>query len=245
MFISFAIRIGDIPAKRIANSDINNMSIFKDITGKRFGRLVAISPVKKDGVGKFYWICKCDCGIIKTIDGGNLRNGQKSCGCLSKELLSKRKKTHGLSKTVFYKVWRGIKDRTEDKNNKDYYKYGGLGIKNEWGSFEEFRDDMYESYLESKKILKQTTLDRIDVDGNYSKENTRWATQEQQGNNRRNNHSITFKGVTKNIKEWAKELNTDHQALGYRLKNGWSIEEALTTPFNHGNNIHKIRDSVV
>lgn len=86
-----------------------------------------------------------------------------------------------------YKRYYSIMNRCNSKKNKDYKNYGGRGIKVEWNSFKEFNDDMYQSYLEHVKIhgKKQTSLDRIDVNGNYCKENCRWATYKIQATNRR------------------------------------------------------------
>ena len=78
-------------------------------------------------------------------------------------------------------------------------------------------------------------LDRIDNNKGYDPTNCRWVETKINANNRENNHSITFRGKAQNIKQWAADLKCSHSALGYRLRSGWSVEEAFTTPFNHGN----------
>lgn len=94
-----------------------------------------------------------------------------------------------------YYRFRGIKNRCQNKNQKDYHYYGGRGIKCEWKTYQDFKNDMYESYLEHKKIYgkNNTSLDRIDNNGNYCKENCRWATLKEQYKNKRNTISIRTK----------------------------------------------------
>jgi len=182
----------------------------------------------------FYkWECVCDCGNSIVIDSGNLRTKQtQSCGCISSEVLIKRNTTHGMRKTRFNNIWRGIKKRCKNPNEPAFPRYGARGIKVEWKTFEEFRDDMYESYLEHVKEFgeKNTSIDRIDNDGNYSKENCRWATVSEQNRNKRNNRLITFKGETKCVAEWAEELGFPEFTIYDRLNSGWTTEDALTKP---------------
>ena len=116
----------------------------EDITGKKFNRLTAIKFIKRKD-RNYYWQYRCDCGnkIIVQKQGVTFGN-TKSCGCLQKEIISKRSKKHGLYGTKFYRVYRAMKDRCENKNDKGYQKwYGSRGIKCLWNRFEDFRDDMY------------------------------------------------------------------------------------------------------
>lgn len=142
----------------------------------------------------------------------------------------------GLSKKEpFYQIFNGARCRCTDPSKKDYKRYGGRGIKFEWDNYLDFKNDMYESYLEHKKNNKSTTLDRIDNNGNYSKENCRWATLKEQAGNRRTNRYITYKGRTMIIADWARELNISRQSVRYRLEKGWDIESIIKTPFNYNN----------
>ena len=105
----------------------------------------------------------------------------------------------------FYVLYRWIKKRCDCKNNISYKNYWGRWIKCEWNTFEEFKNDMYESYLEhiNKYWRLNTSIDRIDNDRNYCKENCKWATRREQMNNRRN----TLFTVVNWIRYTAKDLS--------------------------------------
>lgn len=126
---------------------------------------------------------------------------------------------HGLSKTRFYHVWKGMRQRCYREKNDNYMGYGGRGIKILWDSFLEFKVDMYDSYKRHAEEHgeKNTTIDRIDTNGNYSKENCRWATPRLQGNNRKNNRFITYNNKTLTIREWCRELNLNYQTVFWRI----------------------------
>ena len=159
-----------------------------------------LTLLKKTGIKKYQCgstkpigLFKCHCGKMKEIDLYSVKtNRVKSCGCANIKQITKLGKmtgknkasySHGMYGTRFYKIYHGIKARCENKNiGKSYKWYGGKGIKILWKTFEEFRDDMYPSYLEHIKKFgeKQTTIDRIDSSKNYYKKNCRWATYKEQ-----------------------------------------------------------------
>ena len=119
-------------------------------------------------------------------------------------------------------------------NNTDFIRYklySGRGIKCLWTSYKEFKNDMYESYMEHIKIHSRfnTQLDRIDNNGNYCKENCRWATRKEQGANTRQNIFITYKGETKIIAEWSRKLKINNKTISQRLQRGLPIEKVLCT----------------
>ena len=136
--------------------------------------------------------------------------------------------THKLSYDRFHRIWRAIYLRCNDKEN---LIYGGRGIKCEWKSFEEFKNDMHDSYLEhcEKFGVKNTTIDRINNDWDYYKENCKWASMTEQANNRRTNHYLLFNGKKQSMANWARELNMTYDTIKLRIKRGWSIEKTLTT----------------
>lgn len=131
------------------------------------------------------------------------------------------------NKLPTYNVWVGMKARCYNKNSEKYPSYGARGIKvcDRWvDSFNNFYDDMFSGY---KKGL---TLDRIDNNGNYCKENCRWATHKEQANNTRRNRLIYFNGKNQTITDWAREMKVSHSFLQKRLKLGWKIRDIFTKP---------------
>jgi len=199
---------------------------FIDLAGVRFGRLTVVDRAENLKDWKTAWNCKCECGNEKVIRGSDLKNGKTtSCGCYMNERRIARSITHCMSKTRQYKIWRGIKERCNNSNNPSYKYYGGRGIKicSEWvDSFENFWDDMKESYSESLSI------DRIDVNGNYEKLNCRWATDKEQANNTTLNRNVEYMGKTHTIMEWSALVSIHFNTLRKRLNYGWSVEEAFT-----------------
>lgn len=136
--------------------------------------------------------------------------------------------------TDFYEVWKSMKSRVCNKKSERYHHYGGRGItiSEEWKSFINFRDDMYESFLLHKKknIGSNTTLERIDNNGSYSKENCRWATHHEQCRNQRTNLVISYKSKKLILKDWSKVTGIKYLTLYQRLYSyGWSVERTLST----------------
>lgn len=212
-----------------------------DLQGKKFGRLTAINIDKivykePRSLGSvIYWNCKCDCGNTVSVRTHNLINGiTKSCGCLQKERASEVNKKHGLSHSHLGWIWVAMKQRCENYTNKNYKDYGGRGIKvcEEWSNyFTAFYD-----WSISNGYKKGLSIDRIDNNGDYCPENCRWIDHRKQMNNTRRNRFITFNGETKTISEWAKNLGYSSSIIRDRLKLGWTIEKAITTPVRK---IHK------
>lgn len=141
-------------------------------------------------VWKHKALCKCRCWNKKEIYLHHYKNwASKSCGCLQKEASSKSNTTHWLSNTKIENTRKRINQRCTNKNIKEYKDYWARWIKVEWKSFEEFLEDMYESFLihNKKHWWYQTSIDRRNNNWNYCKNNCKWSTMKEQANNKRNN----------------------------------------------------------
>lgn len=191
--------------------------------GRRFGRLTVVAKGENPTSSRVaYWICKCDCGnITKPISGTKLRCGEtKSCGCYKNELLIERSTRHGLVHTRIHTIWSQMKDRCYNPHSSSYNHYGGRGITicDEWrNNLESF----YKWAMENG-YTEDLSIDRIDVNGNYSPENCRWANNKLQCNNKRNNIVVEINGVSKTIAQWAEESGNKYRTVHARFNRGWT-----------------------
>ncbi len=209
------------------------------LKGKQFGRLIVIKRVGKNTWGQYEWLCLCNCGKKKIILGSRLQNRTtNSCGCLQIEntTISNINRTqHGhtqnkkMSKT--YQTWINIIRRCNNPKDTSYNRYGNRGItvcKRWLKSFKNFLIDMGE-------CPKRHSIDRIDNNKGYYKDNCKWATPKQQARNRRNNNMLTLRGKTKCMTSWAEEYKINISTLWSRIYElDWSIEKALTIPIKTG-----------
>jgi hypothetical protein len=157
---------------------------FKDLTNLQSGRLTARWPV---GTDKSYvrWLCSCSCGKLHFVDSSHLiRNAIRSCGCLRNESAKIRATKHGMSESPEYAAWCDMQRRCFNPRCDEYINYGGRGItvSKDWrgtGGFEKFFIEV------GHRPSKVHSLDRIHNDGNYEPGNVKWATRNEQNDNRR------------------------------------------------------------
>jgi hypothetical protein len=197
-----------------------------NMIGKTFGKLSVIS---EDGYlgALLSFKCLCDCGKVATVRGTSLRSGNTtSCGCVHKKMVGNLNRRHGLNASTEYSIWQNMITRCTNANSNCFYRYGGRGISvsNEWRNFEKFYADM-------GKRPNGMTLDRIDNNGSYSKDNCRWATLGEQARNTRRTKLVEYNGKTQCLKDWANEVGMAYNTLRKRfVLYNWSFEKALTTP---------------
>lgn len=231
----------------------------KDIKiGGKYERLTVLGRVKekRNGHTRTFYVCKCECGNITKVRNDGITSGRaRSCGCYATELLKERK-THGMSNTRFYHIWQGMKYRCQNVNNTAYRYYGGRGIKlcDEWNSFEKFKEDMYEEYKKQAKKYgeKNISIDRINSNGDYEKNNCRWIELKNQWANtrKRSDNKSGYQGVSwfKRDQKWRAfiTINGKHKHIGYftdkkdAIKARRAYEAFYYGTIQHGGNVYEI-----
>ena len=209
------------------------MSKLIDLTGQRFGKLVVIrraaDHVYPNGSSQAMWECQCDCGNRKDINSSCLKRGlTKSCGCLGYENRIKSLTKHGMTGTNLYRIWAGMKQRCDQKNNDRYKDYGGRGISycKEWEEFEKFAEWAYQSGYKDG-----LSIERINVNGNYCPENCEWIPFAKQARNRRPSLRIVGEdGKEHLVVDIAEQIGIDSNVVRARYESGWSLHDALYTP---------------
>lgn len=164
-------------------------------------------------------MCRCDCGNERIVNGNYLKgNITRSCGCLKKEQdnINIVKPKHYMSNTRIYNIWRHMKNRCNNPNNKKHKFYYDKGIRvcDEWE-----KDFMtFYNWAITNGYKDNLTIDRINNNKNYEPGNCRWATYEEQNNNQSNNIKINYKGETYTTREFSKQYNIDYRLLTSRIK---------------------------
>lgn len=190
-------------------------------------------------------IYQCICGKEVKVAINNAKTGkQRSCGCLRGKMSVESKNSHGLAKHPLFRIWVDMKNRCENKNATNYFRYGGAGI----FICDEWRKDFINFYnwainngwkkglrLDKDKIPYELGI----VNKSYCPEYCCFITHKENCNYRKSNKLITFNGVTKTMGQWSEQLGFNEDVLYNRFKYKWSIERALTTPVRiSGKNKH-------
>jgi hypothetical protein len=196
----------------------------KDMTGLRFGALVAMHRVPAPAGKASGWECRCDCGRTKTIDGSQLRRGcAKSCGCERLKRMSAAAKTHGLSRSYIYRCWSAMRARCENPSAVGWKNYGARGVRvvERWLLFQNFLTDM------GMPPSHRHQIDRIHSDSDYGPGLYRWALPIEQQNNRRNNIRIEHGGRSLTLAQWSRELGINYATAWERIRRGVAPVVAL------------------
>lgn len=194
----------------------------KDLTGQRFGMLIA---QRRFVVGEAsWWECICDCGEKVNRRMESLTRPQNSnCGRHQVELVN----GHGMSRTNIYKSWVSMVQRCTNPNTQSWANYGQRGIRvcERWLDFKNFYEDM------GDPPFPLASIERENNNGNYEPGNVKWASKAEQNRNQRSNILVTMNGKTQVLKDWCDELGMPYTTVKARIKRlGMMPEEALTTP---------------
>lgn len=166
--------------------------------------------------------CECECWNIVDVMLCHLSSWHTiSCWCYRKIWITENKTTHWMTNSRIYRIWQAINNRCYNNNIKDYKYYWWRWIMCEWNSFEEFYTDMKEWYN------NELSIDRIDTNKNYCRNNCRWATDIEQANNRRNNYLIEYNWVTNTLAEWSNKIWINRGIIRYNIEQWKSMWEVL------------------
>jgi hypothetical protein len=206
--------------------------IAPDFSQETFGRLTTVSSVyKPEGSKIAVQDFICDCGKLLTRPRVYVVHGNcSSCGCLRRDFTVNKNKAaakHGYFGTPTYRSWSSMVTRCEDPTHVAYHNYGGRGVV----IHPELRDFVrFLAFLGERPSLRHS-IDRYpNQNGNYEPGNVRWATVEEQANNKRTNRFIEHNGQKKTISQWARESCVSFVCFVSRIRNGWDIDEAMNTP---------------
>jgi len=204
--------------------------------GDIFGKWVILDKKERVKGERLKYICKCSCNkhTIREVLFESLREGKsKLCRCSTGDYKQNNENYHCMSHTRFYNIYVCVKTRCLNKNSQSYKNYGERGIKicKEWEEdFTNFYKDMYKSYIafEEENGKDTATIERIDVNGNYTLDNCKWITLVEQGYNKTNSLNIEYRGEIKCFREWANHFNINTNLAYMRYKYlKWSFEESF------------------
>lgn len=194
----------------------------RDLTGQRFGRLVALEVSGRNKYGNLMWLCKCDCGNMHTVPSGKLIQGKsKSCGCYAKEVHAKSLEKHGITtggKPRTFTIWCGMKARCLDPKAISYKSYGARGITvcQEWLGEQGFEN--FHNWAIANGYTDELTIDRIDNNGNYEPNNCRWVEAKENRKKQRNVHYVEAYSLKLSVSDWCRKVNMS-KSTAYKYLN--------------------------
>lgn len=206
-----------------------------DLTGQRFNQWTVLGFSHIVGTA-YHWNCRCDCGKEKAVNSQSLKSGDsRSCGCHRDRLASARALKHGLTNTPEHATWRSMRSRCTDSKVPNFKDYGGRGISvcERWDSFENFLADM------GPRPSNKHSIDRKDNNGNYEPGNCRWATRQEQAENKRSSIMVRLLGREQTVIAWCREFAIKHSSVyGYIKRNkcrpvdaiSWALVRAAMNP---------------
>jgi hypothetical protein len=225
-------------AKIIYRSDFKRVKAI-DLLGQKFGRLTVLSRSQNSEQGKTQWTCLCECGNQKTVLGDSLRsNKTTSCGCYRKQVVGKNAPIkHGKTHTRLFRIWSGMKSRCYAKTNNSYKNYGyrGIVICDEW----RYNFQNFYKWAMTNGYADNLTIDRTNVNGNYEPANCKWATYQQQENNRRDTVFLNICGCRKPITEWSEMVGIGSATIEWRIRKHWPFEQLFISPNLNNKNIRR------
>ena len=201
-----------------------------DLVGQYFTNWFVESRAPNGKYGTVMYNCLCKCGNKGVVSSQALRLGKsKSCGCLQGELISKSRKTHGMTDSRLYDIWCSMKSRCNTPSVSNYKNYGARGIHvcEKWlHNFEAFRD-----WAIAAGYSDDLSLDRIDVNGNYEPDNCQFIPIKDQARNKRNTHYVEYNGEQLSLPEACEKAGLDYDVVKQRINRlKWDDQRALTTP---------------
>jgi hypothetical protein len=183
-----------------------------ELTGRRFGHWTALGRSAR----RCGWLCRCDCGTERSVISSDLLSGRSSaCGCTRRTRRSHGHTARASGRTPEYAAWAAMKTRCTNPNGDFWYCYGGRGIRvaAEWvDSFEAFFAHV------GPRPSGRHSLDRIDANGHYEPGNVRWATPEEQANNKTSCRFLEHGGERMTLRQWARKLGITSASLRDRLR---------------------------
>lgn len=202
----------------------------KDLTGMTFGNLTAVGQAGNDKRGYAVWACTCSCGKSVAVTSRWLTTGQKkSCNVDGHRWAGSDQKKRDTLRSlhyVEYTAWKHMRFRCEKPSDSSYKNYGARGITvcERWQSFKNFFADM------GPKPSPSHSIERKNNNGNYEPGNCVWATPKEQARNQRRTIFVEWEGRRITLAALIERLGLNPSLIYSRLKIGWTLEKALTTP---------------